>query len=116
VPTRPGHPCAEPGCPVITNEARCPAHRKSKDTKTADEAAFYNSRRWRNYRVGYLKRHPLCVACSREGVVALAKIVDHVVAMRDGGAPWDESNHQGLCMTHHQRKRQAEGQARRTNG
>lgn len=121
MPSRPGRVCGTPGCAVIVHGAAyCPAHKredeKRRDTKTAEAKAFYNSRRWRNYREIYLRKHPLCVECERKDVITLAKIVDHITPMSEGGEPWDEKNHQGLCVTHHQRKRQQESQRARRGG
>lgn len=115
-PSRPGRVCGQPGCGVIVQGGYCAEHKRDKDTKTDEERAFYNSRRWRNYRLGYLQRHPLCLSCKAKNVITAAKVVDHIVAMRDGGDLWDPANHQGQCGSCHQRKRQAEGQARAGQG
>ena len=64
-------------------------------------------------RLAYLANHPLCVECEKLGRVTAAVVVDHVVDRRD--APeraYDESNFQGLCISHHNRKT-AQTQARR---
>lgn len=49
------------------------------------------------------RRAPLCVECTKEGVVRLAVHRDHVIPLAEGGAD-DESNEQGLCHEHHQAK------------
>lgn len=90
---------------------------KQADTKTDEARAFYNSRRWRNYRLAFLRQYPLCVDCEADGRVTLATVVDHIRPMSDGGAPWDPVNHAGRCDHHHQVKRGRERQqARRTKG
>lgn len=62
------HPCAEPGCPTITDQRRCPAH-----TRELDRAR--GTRQQRGYDAGHdaLRAHwdPIvqtgCVACARCG-------------------------------------------------
>jgi 5-methylcytosine-specific restriction protein A len=113
-PSRALRPCAVPGCPELVRAGRCEQHQreeqKRRDTKTDEARAFYNSRRWRNYRAAYLRKHPLCATCEAAGQVTPARIVDHVTPMSEGGAPWDPANHQGQCGPCHQRKRQAESE------
>jgi len=54
--------------------------------------AVARRRRW-------LSEHPLCVACFRKTpqTIRAATIVDHVVALVNGGVD-DESNFQSLCF------------------
>jgi 5-methylcytosine-specific restriction protein A len=64
----------------------------------------HNSARWR-YKVqpAYLRQHPLCAMCEAEAPPRLrpAVHVDHIVPLRDGGAPFDWSNLRSLCHSHH---------------
>lgn len=62
----------------------------------------HNSARWR-YQVQpmHLRRSPLCVLCEAEGRVEAAVHVDHIVPIRDGGAPFDPANLRSLCLRHH---------------
>ena len=46
---------------------------------------------------------PLCCICSENGVVRLFDVLDHVVALVNGGADAD-SNLQRLCNEHHRDK------------
>jgi len=69
---------------------------------------FYNSRRWRAERKRFLKLHPLCVMCLREGRLAAATVVDHRVPHK--GNPrlfWDRANWDALCGPHHNGTKQA---------
>lgn len=104
--------CCEPGCPAATLTPYCSVHQKDRqrrsDTKTADERAFYGSRRWKAVRAQHRERHPLCAECERNGRVTAGELVDHIVPMREGGDPWDSANHQTLCNECHQRKRAQE--------
>ena len=64
-------------------------------------------RRWRNARLAYLQRNPLCVMCQARGSVTPATVVDHVRAHRgDVSLFWNETNWQGLCSTHHDKEKQ----------
>lgn len=58
--------------------------------------------RWQKARAIYLRAHPMCVFCQREGRVVEARIVDHIKP--HGGNErlfWDENNWQGLCKPCH---------------
>lgn len=114
--TRALSPCIEYGCPTLTRDTRCDLHQKAQrqvsDTKTGDERAFYGSARWQKLRARFRARNPLCAECDRNGRVTPMNVVDHIVAMRDGGDPWDWANLQPLCTPCHQVKRGQERNAR----
>ena len=75
------------------------------DKQRGNSAARGYGWRWRRYRAGYLRAHPLCVMCEAEGRTVLAVEVDHKVPHRgDMRLFWDRDNHQGLCKPHHSRK------------
>ncbi|MEG0936266.1 MAG: HNH endonuclease signature motif containing protein [Clostridia bacterium] len=64
----------------------------------------YDSR-WRKARTLYLRKHPLCAECRRNGVLTPATVVDHIVPHRgDERLFWDEANWQPLCKTCHDQK------------
>lgn len=66
----------------------------------------YDSR-WEQARADFLKRHPLCVACKREGKRTGAVHVDHIKPHRgDMAIFWDRRNWQPLCAEHHNRDKQ----------
>lgn len=54
-------------------------------------------------RAAFLRQHPLCLHCQREGRATPATEVDHVVALVNGGGDVD-SNKQPLCKEHHMAK------------
>ena len=65
--------------------------------------------KWRKARERFLKCHPLCVQCQREGRLVKATVVDHIKPHR--GNPilfWDERNWQPLCKHHHDVKTMTE--------
>jgi 5-methylcytosine-specific restriction enzyme A len=68
--------------------------------------SFYNGQRWRDLRVSFLLRSPLCVRCQGQGVSTLATVVDHIQERRDRpDLAYDESNLQPLCASCHNSKR-----------
>lgn len=73
---------------------------------------FYRSREWREL-VGRIKRErgARCQRCGSTHRV----IGDHVIEIRDGGAPLDPSNIELLCQAHHNGKT-AEAARRRAHG
>lgn len=79
--------------------AYCGEHRPSREPKSVDP--FYVSVRWRRFRDWYLGKHPLCEQCKSEGRLVRADMVDHVIELKDGGAPLSEDNAQSLCFHCH---------------
>ena len=58
--------------------------------------------KWQQARVGWLRKHPLCVECNRRGRVEAAIIVDHIKPHRgDMVLFWDKTNWQSLCKSCH---------------
>lgn len=72
---------------------------------------LYDQRRWKRVRARQLAREPLCRACRAMGEVTAAEHVDHIVAIADGGAPFDPGNLQSLCPSHHSLKTKAVDEA-----
>lgn len=103
-------PCknlADPG------SSYCQEHKPAAALKQTDK--FYLSTRWRRFRDWYLANHPLCEQCEREGRIARADLVDHVIELRDGGSRLDESNAQALCWKCHAIKTQNELKRRKNH-
>lgn len=69
-----------------------------------EKTSFYSSLKWRKLRAQYLTEYPLCAHCEHEGNKVPARVVDHIVPIREGGAALDWDNLQGLCDKHHNRK------------
>jgi 5-methylcytosine-specific restriction protein A len=116
MPLKAKHPCSFHGCPNLTHDKYCIAHahielkeikerRKEHDANrgTASERGY--TARWARYRKAYLSLHPLCAVCERDGKLVAATVVDHIQPHKgDYSLMWDASNHQGLCVYHHNRK------------
>lgn len=117
MPSNPLRPCKKLGCPELTRDKSgyCDKHRYiyeeeqkawqsyHKERKSARERG-YNTR-WDKARKSYLKKHPLCVECEKEGRYIPATVVDHIIPHRgDQKLFWDTSNWQPLCKHHHDMK------------
>lgn len=58
--------------------------------------------KWQQAREGFLRKHPLCVYCERNGMVTAATVVDHIIPHRgDMKLFWISDNWQSLCSTCH---------------
>lgn len=110
MPNRPLRPCRHYGCPELTNDKSgyCEEHRRDNGDydryRGSPTERGYNYR-WEKARVRFLKEHPLCVDCLKEGIYTPATQVDHIIPHR--GDPllfWDEENWQPLCAHHHSKK------------
>lgn len=106
-------PCPHPG----TVRGKCPGHAAEADAaRNVDRArslAVYRSGRWKKLRRVVLRDRPWC---EWPGCHEAAKHVDHVIAIEDGGDPWDEDNLRPLCHPHHSRKTATVDRAKRSRG
>lgn len=82
-----------------------------RSEKTSSTARGYGYK-WQQAREGFLRAHPLCVYCERDGQATAATVVDHKVPHRgDMKVFWDRTNWQGLCKPHHDGEKQREESA-----
>jgi 5-methylcytosine-specific restriction protein A len=81
---------------------RCNNDPSVKKQKKGDR--FYWSTRWLRFRDWYKRLHPLCEDCAANGRLVPVDVVDHVIEIKDGGAPLDENNARSLCHQCHARK------------
>jgi len=68
---------------------------------------------WAKARKGYLRSHPHCVMCAKQGKIVQATVVDHI--KRHGGDQflfWDKANWQPLCKPHHDSTKQMQDNGR----
>jgi 5-methylcytosine-specific restriction protein A len=75
-------------------------------------SAFHSSAKWQRARARYLRKHPVCETCLKDGKVEVAVEVDHIDRIVDGGDPLDPSNLQAICRAHHVAKTTAENAGR----
>lgn len=118
---KPLRPCRHPGCPELTRDGWCPAH-KPKPAPRRESAVWhgwYNLPVWTDtLRPAQLLREPFCRECARLGTRTWATDVDHI---RDHKGDWslftDPSNLESLCHSCHSRKTAREqGEKRRKTG
>lgn len=87
-----------------------PAYRPD-DRPSARKRGYDSS--WERFALAYLRHHPLCAECERQGRPMKAYAVDHIVPWREwknqGGSKYDKGNLQPLCRACHAAKSAREG-------
>ncbi len=105
MPLQPPRYCATPGCPTLTHAGHCPEHQEAARSRNQERNNLYSSKRWRMLRRQVLTAQPWCAVL---GCTELARDVDHITPLAQGGSPWDKTNLQGLCKPHHSQKTRTE--------
>ena len=93
--------CRHPGCfcLAVSGSDFCDKHqvrpavlaRPEKRELTASQRGYGS--KWRKLRGWYIRAHPLCEECKRQGRITQATDVDHIVPHRgDQKLFWDRSN------------------------
>lgn len=133
MPARPKSICRAPSCgKTLDAPGYCEKHkkavRKEQDEHRGTAAERGYDSKWAKARVYYLRKHPLCVYCRRDGRVTAANVVDHIKRPRlkeaiDSGDEeriararelfWDSANWQALCKPCHDSVKQVEERAER---
>jgi 5-methylcytosine-specific restriction protein A len=101
-------PCNYPRCPeLITSGSYCTNHQRAlwrqQNAERRDRSPYGAA--WRRARARFLREHPDCAECKRQGHTTPATVVDHVRPHR--GDPvlfWDETNWASSCKSHHDAK------------
>ena len=105
---KPLRPCRHPGCPELTREGYCPAHKPAKAPRrsSAQWHGWYGLPVWKNdLRPTQLLREPFCRECAKAGRRTLATRVDHVRPHRGDWVLFtDRANLQSLCERCHNAK------------
>lgn len=105
MPNKPKKPCAFPNCPNLTFDVYCEKHaalRQSqydKFNRAPNHDKKYGNN-WRRTRALYIKKHPLCERCLKEGRITPAREVHHIVPLSRGGTN-QFSNLMSLCQSCH---------------
>jgi 5-methylcytosine-specific restriction enzyme A len=109
MPERAPSACKRSGCAGLVRDGVCyvcgplrVARNADVDQRRGTAAQRGYGGRWQRVRAMYLRSHPLCAACEREGRVSIATDVHHLIPRRDGG-PDTESNLEALCHACHSR-------------
>jgi 5-methylcytosine-specific restriction enzyme A len=93
-------PCAEPTCPELTRDSRCPKHRRRYPHHDQRSNERYGNPHYRKNRAKALERDGY--RCRFKGCGSTNNLsVHHVIAIRDGGTN-QVSNLVTLCRTHHE--------------
>lgn len=112
MPMKALRPCKVPGCAAYAapGSAMCARHRAEREAdRRSERCTMYSTQRWVRERAAFLRAHPLCEECRRQGRIRAASQVDHIRPHRgDAGLFWDQSNWQSLCAACHSRKTAAE--------
>ena len=94
------------------NASREDAARRRNDPAQAKAEAVRQSSRWKHLRLVVLRAEPCCRPCVARGTTTAATEVDHIIALVDGGAPFERANLQPVCSPCHHAKSAAERAAR----
>jgi 5-methylcytosine-specific restriction protein A len=95
--------CTYPGCHRKTSGGRCSDH-KENPRKEQSTDQLYQSNAWKKISKRKRQYDPFCEKCLERDIVVDARITDHIVPLKEGGALLDWNNLQSLCMTCHNQK------------
>ena len=107
MPSRVSTPCRHPGCAALVpyGTKYCEAHRPLHPEEVRSAAGRGYNAAWRKASKQFLRSHPLCAECMRQGKYTKATVVDHIVPHRgDRDLFWDRNNWQALCKRCHDYK------------
>ena len=107
MPRKPKRPCSYPGCPELTDDRYCEQHQSlvnkqyNKYQRDPESNKRYG-RSWKRIRDRYIKTHPLCEECQRQGRLTPAEEVHHIIPLANGGRN-NKENLTSLCKSCHSR-------------
>ena len=105
MPYKPKRGCAYPGCPNLTDGYYCEEHKKLVDDqyekydRPADHHRKYGNN-CKRIRDRYVREHPYCESCFKEGRIVPVEEVHHILPLSRGGTN-DRSNLMSLCQSCH---------------
>ena len=79
MPWKPKAICSYPGCQALTNDRYCDEHKKQVTKEQNLKSSKLYTYQWRKTSKAFLKEHPLCVHCEKEGRLTPATEVDHII-------------------------------------
>lgn len=119
MPSRPPKPCTHPGCGALVASGYCDQHRPAAEARRREALSragraynqrrpesdkFYGTAAWRAFRDAFLRSHPLCEECRSHGRLTPARIVDHIIPLRERlDLALDATNMRALCFPCHNR-------------
>lgn len=108
MPYKPKRPCAYSSCGRLADSGEyCAEHKKvvtkhyNQYQRDPDSNKRYG-RSWKRIRDRYIKAHPLCEECDRNGRIQAAEEVHHILPLSKGGGN-EKSNLMALCKSCHSR-------------
>lgn len=107
MPRKPKVPCDHPGCAMLIEPGAkyCERHKALHPEAIRSASSRGYTSRWQRVSKAYLRKHPLCVECMKQGRYTKATVVDHIVPHRGNQKLfWDQSNWQSLCKPCHDKK------------
>ena len=107
MPTKPKRPCRHPGCPKLTDGRYCEEHQKTANAQynkyqRDPQSNKRYGRAWKRIRDRYIKAHPLCEECQKQGKLTPAEEVHHILPLSKGGSS-SADNLMALCKACHSR-------------
>lgn len=106
MPYKPKRPCSYPGCSLLVESGQyCGEHQKLMDKRYNKHERDPSTnkrygRAWKRIRDRYIKSHPLCEECKKQGKVTAAQEVHHILPLSRGGTN-DIENLMSLCTSCH---------------
>lgn len=105
MPRKPKRPCSYPGCPELTDGRYCEKHQKQENARyekyDRDPAVRRRyGRAWKRIRDSYVKTHPFCEQCYKNGIIVPVDEVHHKIPLSEGGTH-DRNNLIALCKRCH---------------
>jgi len=108
MPYKPKRPCAYLGCSRLAESGQyCAEHQKKRNKQynkfeRDPKSNKRYGRAWKRIRDRYIKAHPLCEECKRNGILTPAEEVHHITPLSKGGGN-ERSNLMSLCKSCHSR-------------
>ena len=106
MPYKPKRPCTYAGCGRLSDSGEyCAEHKKvvAKHYNQYQRDPASNKRygrSWKRIRDRYIKAHPLCEGCDKNGRIKAAEEVHHILPLSKGGGN-ETSNLMALCKSCH---------------
>ncbi|WP_027107125.1 HNH endonuclease signature motif containing protein [Ligilactobacillus ceti] len=105
MPRKPKRPCSFPNCPELTDGRFCEKHLKEDNKRYEKYGRKYKphlryGRAWKRIRDKYVKTHPFCEMCYKNGILVEVEQVHHKLPLAEGGTH-DINNLISLCQSCH---------------